>query len=347
MLNIFYTKAEAYTPLVTDLEDFSKTILTGSKKVIPTTLEGLINFSFYALLAVAVVLAIFGVIRGGYVYLTSGDNANNKGRAKRILQASVGGLLLALGGWLILKTINPEILKFNPQYKRLDNAPVTQQSALQQSPRDPAREVVNKLEMSGITNGQDMYSKLRNGSDYLGYELQDLGEKEWAEIIAKSDKEEVRQFLLRILENQILGEGGSTINERRLIDAMGYISKSNPDLVNEANALFESRKSIGFYYTNANGGIQLRSVASAPTESNIINNIGSYSNIFNFNDTQGISALYNAGGGKVENNSFSSSLVSVLNNQSNNEVKNISTWVDKNGTSIGIEKVGETYQLSN
>jgi hypothetical protein len=127
MISFFLQKTEAateYLPLVTDLEDFSKTILTGSKKVIPTTLEGLINFSFYALLAVAVVLAIFGVIRGGYVYLTSGDNANNKGRAKRILQASVGGLLLALGGWLILKTINPEILKFNPQYKRLDTAKV-------------------------------------------------------------------------------------------------------------------------------------------------------------------------------------------------------------------------------
>jgi hypothetical protein len=123
-----------YAPLVTDLEDFSKTILTGSKKVIPTTLEGLINFSFYALLAVAVVLAIFGVIRGGYVYLTSGDNANNKGRAKRILQASVGGLLLALGGWLILKTINPEILKFNPQYKRLDTA-VVQQVTISQEQR--------------------------------------------------------------------------------------------------------------------------------------------------------------------------------------------------------------------
>ena len=119
MFDFLFTKAHAYQPL-TDIGDFSQKIVEGAGKGLPTDLNQLINFAFYVLIAVAVVLAIFGVIRGGYVYLASGDSGSNKSRAKRILQASVGGLLLALGGWLILNTINPDILVFQPDYNELN-----------------------------------------------------------------------------------------------------------------------------------------------------------------------------------------------------------------------------------
>jgi 3D (Asp-Asp-Asp) domain-containing protein len=122
MFSFLSTKAEAatkYIPL-TDIGDFSKSLINKAESGLPTNLTDLINFAFYVMLTVAVVLAIFGVIRGGYVYLTSADSGSNKSRAKRILQASVGGLLLALGGWLILDTINPQILKFDPKYQELE-----------------------------------------------------------------------------------------------------------------------------------------------------------------------------------------------------------------------------------
>jgi hypothetical protein len=345
MFDYLFTKAHAHTPL-TDIGDFSKSLINKAGSGLPTNLTDLINFAFYVMLTVAVVLAIFGVIRGGYVYLTSADSGSNKSRAKRILQASVGGLLLALGGWLILDTINPQILKFDPKYQKLNNSGTVK---LRESVRDPARDAIKNLNNEGIQNGEEEYKKFINGNDYFGYELQELGEKEWAEIIAKSDRDEVRQFLIKIMETNTFTKGSSEMRERRLTDALNYISKSNPDLVAETTALFESRKVAGFYYANEKGDIQLKSVASAPTSSDISQNIGSYSTIFKYNDTQSITALYSAGGGSVNNNSFSSSLVSVLNNKTinPNEINNISTWVDKNGSSIGIKKVEDTYQLSN
>ena len=118
---VFVFSAEVrYAPL-TDIEGFSKVVIQDAQDWLPTDINGLINFAFYVMIAVAVVLAIFGVIRGGYVYLSSGDSGSNKSRAKRILQASVGGLLLALGGWLILNTINPQILDSKISFNNLNS----------------------------------------------------------------------------------------------------------------------------------------------------------------------------------------------------------------------------------
>jgi hypothetical protein len=149
-----FSKEIEYSPL-TDIGDFSKSLINKAESGLPTNLTDLINFAFYVMLAVAVVLAIFGVIRGGYVYLTSADSGSNKSRAKRILQASVGGLLLALGGWLILDTINPQILKFDPKYQELQKPEVVkieitqeqrgsmtyeEMEALLEELRDPSKE---------------------------------------------------------------------------------------------------------------------------------------------------------------------------------------------------------------
>ncbi len=99
--------------------------LTG-KKVLPTDIQSLINFLFYVGLAVIVVLAVFGIVRGGYLYLVSADSASNKDKAKKVIQAALGGLLLGFGSWLILNTINPDILKFDPEYEKLDAPPVVE-----------------------------------------------------------------------------------------------------------------------------------------------------------------------------------------------------------------------------
>jgi hypothetical protein len=71
----------------------------------------LFNQAFYAMLAVAIALAIFMIIRGGYSYIMSADSGDAKTSAKNKIQAAFGGLLLALGAVVILQFINPEILK--------------------------------------------------------------------------------------------------------------------------------------------------------------------------------------------------------------------------------------------
>jgi hypothetical protein len=80
-------------------------------------LSNLLNQIFYIGLGIAVVLAIVMIVRGGIQYMTI-DAASSKDSGKKMVQAAIGGLVLAFAGILILNTINPKLtelnLSFNP-----------------------------------------------------------------------------------------------------------------------------------------------------------------------------------------------------------------------------------------
>jgi hypothetical protein len=107
-LVLFPNFSFAYTPLanIDAFGNIGKPLVTGGG-----VLSTLFNQAFYAMLAVAIALAIFMIIRGGYSYIMSADSGDAKTSAKNKIQAAFGGLLLALGAVVILQFINPEILK--------------------------------------------------------------------------------------------------------------------------------------------------------------------------------------------------------------------------------------------
>lgn len=59
------------------------------------------------------VCAMLMIIIGGYMYLTSAGNTSETGKAKGIITDAIVGLILALVSYLILYTINPDLVKFN------------------------------------------------------------------------------------------------------------------------------------------------------------------------------------------------------------------------------------------
>jgi hypothetical protein len=64
----------------------------------------------YRLALVLIVLsAIFMLIVGGFMYLTSGGNTSRTGNAKGIIKDALLGLVLALAAVLILRIINPDL----------------------------------------------------------------------------------------------------------------------------------------------------------------------------------------------------------------------------------------------
>lgn len=65
-----------------------------------------IIFQFGVVLVIAVGL-IFIVI-GGYIYMTAGGNAAQISTAKTFIVAALGGIVIALTGWLILNTISSQ-----------------------------------------------------------------------------------------------------------------------------------------------------------------------------------------------------------------------------------------------
>jgi hypothetical protein len=67
----------------------------------------------YAIGAVGILAAVVLMI-GGIIWLTSGGNQTRVGEAKSWIGASLTGLIIALCSYLILATINPELVKIKP-----------------------------------------------------------------------------------------------------------------------------------------------------------------------------------------------------------------------------------------
>jgi hypothetical protein len=78
----------------------------------PTT--GLVDYIRYIYLFAlgAVGLTAFGVmVYGGILYMMSGANVTSKEEANKWFKGAISGLLLALASYLILSTINPNLVK--------------------------------------------------------------------------------------------------------------------------------------------------------------------------------------------------------------------------------------------
>ena len=58
------------------------------------------------------VSAMFMIMIGGYMYLTSAGNASQTDKAKGVIYDAIAGLILALTSYILLYTINPDLVKF-------------------------------------------------------------------------------------------------------------------------------------------------------------------------------------------------------------------------------------------
>ncbi|OHB09854.1 MAG: hypothetical protein A3G05_00870 [Candidatus Zambryskibacteria bacterium RIFCSPLOWO2_12_FULL_45_14] len=67
---------------------------------------------FTLMIAIAGGLAVLVIIFGGIKYMST-DAFSGKSEAKQTIEHAIWGLLLAISAWLILNTINPNLVKFN------------------------------------------------------------------------------------------------------------------------------------------------------------------------------------------------------------------------------------------
>jgi hypothetical protein len=84
---------------------------SGGISISPTSIGEYIKEIYkYAIGAVGILAAVVLMI-GGIIWLTSGGNQTRVGEAKSWIGASLTGLIIALCSYLILATINPELIK--------------------------------------------------------------------------------------------------------------------------------------------------------------------------------------------------------------------------------------------
>lgn len=68
------------------------------------------------------IAAMLMIMIGAYMYMTSAGNNSSTGKAKGIITDAVGGVILALVSWLILYTINPDLVSFKSLNVAIDEA---------------------------------------------------------------------------------------------------------------------------------------------------------------------------------------------------------------------------------
>ena len=105
IFSIFTTLHAAETPYTTLVDS-----LPGIEKT--TTLSSYLPAVFNLSMGIAAVLAFVMITFGGIMYATS-DAISGKSQGKEYVTNAIWGLLLVIGAWVILNTINPKILHFD------------------------------------------------------------------------------------------------------------------------------------------------------------------------------------------------------------------------------------------
>jgi hypothetical protein len=87
-------------------------LTSGTNLTAPGSLPNIINAIFKILISAGALLAVLSLTVGGVQYMVSGSASGKSsgiGRAK----AALWGILLIAASWLILNTVNPQLLKFD------------------------------------------------------------------------------------------------------------------------------------------------------------------------------------------------------------------------------------------
>jgi hypothetical protein len=77
----------------------------------PCAFGNYLNIMIKFIIGIAAVLAMIMIIKGGFEYMAS-SLPSEKESGKGTITNAIFGLLLALGAWIILFTINPDLLNF-------------------------------------------------------------------------------------------------------------------------------------------------------------------------------------------------------------------------------------------
>ena len=93
--------------------------LPGFNKKTDVSLSDYLNWLFPFMVTVAVILAVLMIVVGGVELIGGGSEKLHTDAVNRI-QRAVIGLLLALSAWLILYTINPDLVSFDLGIKSIN-----------------------------------------------------------------------------------------------------------------------------------------------------------------------------------------------------------------------------------
>ncbi len=159
------------------LETIPGVTTKGESTELPAYLTSLFNFA----IAIVGIAALVMITIGGFWYLTSAGNASRVSTAKSMVTDAILGLLVALFAWLILNTINPQLVSRGLSGFSLDpvdrqvvtNADQSVQYCSSNGPCYPTQEECERfgrctIQTAGDTGSQDNDPSNGGGGDNDG-----------------------------------------------------------------------------------------------------------------------------------------------------------------------------------
>jgi len=153
------------------------------------------QYVFRLVVGMAGLIAVVVLIIGGLEYVSSGISGNEAARTsahKRIWDA-IMGLVLALSAFLILETINPELVTFKFKIERIKS---TSTATTPSTPAGPASPTV--VEYQGLDKFTESALWLDRMKDIQRYQCPD---GDCISVVIKNDKVHVKQNPIFKLEN--------------------------------------------------------------------------------------------------------------------------------------------------
>jgi hypothetical protein len=92
--------------------EFLAPIYDESGNKVSTDLVPYLQAMYRLIISLSAVLAVLVIMYGGILYMST-DAIGGKKEGKAVIQRALWGLLLVIASWLILYTINPEIVNLN------------------------------------------------------------------------------------------------------------------------------------------------------------------------------------------------------------------------------------------
>ncbi len=120
MLTIVFLLTLLFLPLITFAQETFVPLTQGGVPGVETgtSFSDFLNSSFNFGLALAALLAVIMITIGGFEYMGS-ESVFKKGEGRERIKNAVIGLILALLIYLILFTINPNLLKFDVTFQKV------------------------------------------------------------------------------------------------------------------------------------------------------------------------------------------------------------------------------------
>ncbi len=142
----------------------------------------------YAIGVVGIIAAVV-LMWGGVVWLTAGGNASRVGEAKAWIGAALTGLVLALGSYMILYQVNPDLVAFRTQ--KIET--VTKQETDKQAAKGDG-EIIGNCKSIFITDEnwdkcENYMSLIKDGNDYYQYYTEE-SDKNYCNTGGRTDDED-------------------------------------------------------------------------------------------------------------------------------------------------------------